>query len=88
MCEAFQELFKDEINRKVEDGRLEGRQQGRLEGRQQGRLEGRQLGKQDAMISSIKNLMASMKFTVEQAMDALGIPQEEQSFYIEKIIRR
>jgi predicted transposase YdaD len=28
MCEAFQELFKDEINRKVEDGRQEGIERG------------------------------------------------------------
>jgi hypothetical protein len=31
MCEAFQELFKDEINKRVEDGRLEGRLEGTLE---------------------------------------------------------
>ena len=42
-------------------------------GREEGRTEERQ--------QSIRNLMASMKWTVKQAMDALGIPEEERYKY-------
>ena len=44
-------------------------------GREEGRTEERQ--------QSIRNLMASMKWTVKQAMDALGIPEEERNKYTE-----
>ena len=44
-------------------------------GREEGRTEERQ--------QSIRNLMASMKWTVKQAMDALGIPEEERYKYVD-----
>jgi hypothetical protein len=69
MCEALEKLMKKEIDAKVALGRAEGKAEGR----------------QDALLSSIKNLMASMKFTAEQAMNALGIPQDEQIFYTAKL---
>jgi hypothetical protein len=59
----------------------------RDEGVEWGLEQGLEQGRQDAMLSSIQNLMLSMKFTTEQAMTALGIPQEEQAFYLEKIVR-
>ncbi|MBR1628841.1 MAG: hypothetical protein IJ679_06200 [Lachnospiraceae bacterium] len=37
------------------------------------------------MITAIKNLMKNLKFTVEQAMDALSVPQEKRSFYAERV---
>jgi hypothetical protein len=44
-------------------------------------------GKHDALLASIRNLTSSMKISAEQAMDALGIPLEEQAFYIAKLGR-
>jgi predicted transposase YdaD len=38
MCEAFQELFKDEIDEKVKAGERRGRREGEREGRREGRL--------------------------------------------------
>ena len=46
----------------------------REEGRQEGKLE----GKVEAICLSIKNLMATMKWTAKQAMGALQIPEAEQ----------
>ena len=38
-------------------------------------------GKTEAIVESIKNLMANMKWTIEQAMDALSIPSEQRTMY-------
>jgi hypothetical protein len=54
-------------------------------GIQQGLQQGIQQGLQQGTLSSIRNLMDSMKVTAEQAMDALRIPAEEQKFYLEKL---
>ncbi|MCR5672521.1 MAG: hypothetical protein K6F87_02265 [Lachnospiraceae bacterium] len=54
-----------------EEERAEGREEGRVEGRAEGRAE------------SIRNLMKNMNLTADQAMQALGIPEEERSKYDE-----
>ena len=41
------------------------------------------LGKEEERQQLIANLMASMKWTVKQAMDALGIPEEERYQYVD-----
>jgi predicted transposase YdaD len=73
--------MQKEINEKF----VEGKEVGRVEGRAVGRAEGKAEGKHDAMIFSIKNLMGSMKLTAEQAMDALGVPMDEQAVYLSKL---
>jgi len=35
----------------------------------------------ETLVSSIKNVMSNLKFTLEQAMDALGIPQLQRQTY-------
>ena len=45
------------------------------------RSEGEQCGEQNAKAMDIKNLMSNMKWTIEQAMDALSIPPEQRSMY-------
>ena len=44
---------------------------------------GEEKGIEKAQQQSIHNLMASMKWTVKQAMDALGIPEEERYKYVD-----
>lgn len=39
------------------------------------------IGLEQGILSSIKNLMDSMDWTAEQAMQALKIPESEQSVY-------
>ena len=51
-----------------------------------GRAEGKAEERQQAIKETIKmitNLMNSMKWTVKQAMDALGIPEEERYKYVD-----
>ena len=42
---------------------------------------GKNEGKETERLSSIRNIMETLHFTAQQAMDALKIPQEEQSKY-------
>lgn len=58
------------------------REEGRLEGRREGKAEGRLEGKAEAIILSIRNLMTTMKWTAQQAMDALQIPEAERGKYM------
>ena len=48
-----------------------------------GEEKGIKKGIEKAQLQSIHNLMASMKWTVKQAMDALGIPEDERNKYID-----
>lgn len=50
--------------------------------RKESRNEGRQEGKDEGILSSLKNLMANMNLTLQQAMDALGIPAAEKILVI------
>lgn len=53
------------------DGILKGRAEGRVEGHAEGRIEG--------ILNSIQSLMASMGLTMDQAMNALGVSEEDRS---------
>ncbi len=55
------------------------------EGRAEGRAEGRVEGTDTASLRSIRNLMRSMKLNAQQAMDALGIPPDDQARYAEEL---
>ena len=55
----------------------------RAEGRQEGRVEGEQQVEQNAIVRSIRNLMTTMKWTAEQAMDALMISADQRPTYTE-----
>ncbi len=48
----------------------------------EGKSEGIKEGKSEGIMESIRNLMSSLKFTAEQAMDALQIPGEDRETYL------
>ena len=58
---------------------------GKAEGEKLGMAKGEKLGMANAIINNIKSLMETMNVTAEKAMNALKIPQEEQSFYLSKL---
>ena len=66
MCEALRELMKDEIEREIE------------EQKQQAALE----TERKISIELIKNLMDSMKWTAEQAMEAMKVPVKDREQYM------
>ena len=62
--------------------RQEAREEGRSEGRAEGRAEGKAEGIKQGIADALENLMENLHLTMEQAMDALGIPKEERKFYL------
>lgn len=55
------------------------------EGRQEGRQEGREEGRQEGRITDIRNLMTNMNWSPAQAMKALGIAEEDQPIYLNRL---
>lgn len=55
------------------------------EGIEQGIERGRQQGRQEGIEDVIRSLMENMKLSLNQAMDALNIPAEEQPMYAARI---
>ena len=55
---------------------------------EKGIQKGMQKGIQEGVILSLRNLMKSMKWTKEQAMEALGIPESEREQYIEALTKQ
>jgi hypothetical protein len=48
---------------------------------------GMERGLEQGILSSINNLMCSMKMTAEQAMEALMIPKNKRDFYYSKLTK-
>ena len=61
MCEALQELMKDEITEKVTEKVTESK------------------------LEDVKNIMETMKLSIEQAMDALKIPTSQREMILKKL---
>jgi predicted transposase YdaD len=51
----------------------------------EGRREGREEGLRDGNIISIKNLMRTMHWSLQQAMNALDIPEADRSYYADAV---
>lgn len=49
------------------------------------RQEARQEARQETLLETIRNLMDTMKWTVDQAMTALKIPDEDKGMYRAKL---
>ena len=69
MCEALRELMKDEIAVDVAKAKTEGRTQGKIEGK----------------IESVRALMQNAGFSVEKAMEVIGVPKNEYDKYLMKL---
>ena len=72
--EIMRDLWDETIREQYNEGVQQGIQQGVQQGVQQGTYNSR--------TEALKNIMKNLKLTAEQAMDAMGIPQEERGKYI------
>ena len=81
MCDAVLELVNEHRERLISKGREEGREEGIQEGLQLGREEGKQEGREQMGISLIRNVIETMKVTVDRAMDILKISPDEREMY-------
>ena len=70
---ASQAYGRDQYNK--------GHVEGEKEGRKEGESIGLKKGQANERVSNIRAIMDSMHLTVQQAMDALKIPSEEQAQY-------
>ena len=55
------------------------------EGQAEGRAEGEAKGKTKGFLESIKKMVENFNVSASKAMDVLEIPENERSFYIEKL---
>lgn len=69
----YQTDLQSDLATAEDRGERRGRAKGRTEGRAEGRVEG--------MAASIQSLMESMDWTIDQAMSALKIPEEDRAKY-------
>lgn len=69
MCNLSQGFEERGMKRGFEKGRVEGRAEGRIE----------------STISTIRSLMGSMGWTLEQAMDAMQMPEADRPKYVEML---
>ena len=69
----------------LERGIEQGIERGIEQGIERGIEQGIERGMQSGIENSIRNLMESMKWTVDQAMAALQIPEEKREAYRSKI---
>ena len=90
--DRFLDVLYDEEGGKPEDmcevlDRVEakGEAKGIAIGEAKGIAIGEAKGIDKARLESIKNLMKNVGWTIQQAMDALGIPKSEQSRYVAKL---
>ena len=74
---VFDELVQKEVDAKLEK-EVAAKLEKELAAREQASA---QATEQATLLSSIKNLMMNLKFSVDQAMDALSIPQSKRETY-------
>ena len=62
-----------------------GMEMGMEKGIEMGMEKGMEKGTDNAILSAVRNLMDSMKWTAEQAMEAIKIPAEERGKYASRL---
>ena len=62
------------------------KQEGRIEGRAQGLEQGMEQGRVESLTASIKALMNNLGKKPDEAMQILGIPEEERAMYLERLL--
>ena len=73
MCKAINDLIK------------EGREEGIIEGMTKGRAEGREEGREEKARQMLQNLMNRMECPLDEAMELLGVDENEKERYRERI---
>lgn len=59
-----------------------------LDGEKSGMEKGRTEGRAEGIISSLKSLMATLGMSVEEAMNALRIPENERGTYTDLLAKQ
>ena len=81
IAQGIEQGIAQGMERGMAQGMERGMAQGMERGMAQGRAQGIEQGIAQGTVQSILSLMHSLKLTVQQAMEALEIPQSEQGKY-------
>ena len=81
MCDALRKIIDEEVNKRVDEEVAEKEKELLTKGRQEGIEAGRKAGMETGCISSIRNLVDSLKISIDQAMDLLKVKDEEREKY-------
>ena len=99
MCEALRELMKDEIDKILEEATAKATEEAEAKAAEEAAKaaeeaakaaerameKGMEKGADNTIITSVRNLMETMKLTAEQAMDAIKVPMESRGKYLSKL---
>ena len=78
MCDYGDYVEKMGTEKGIAQGLQRGIQQGLLQGKKEGILE----GKEHERLEAIHSLTKTLKLSADEAMDALQIPVEEKTYYL------
>ena len=81
MCNLSEGIFEEG----VEVGEARGMAKGMAKGMAQGEAKGKAIGERKATLRLIRNLIESMKVTVQQAFDILKIPESDRNEYLKEL---
>ena len=81
MCDALRELMKDEIEATV-NKKVEEQVKQKVEEQVNIKVEEKV---NETKLEAVQNIMKSMKWSVQQAMDALMIPDDQRTILLKKM---
>jgi len=77
MCVAVENMKRKALEEGIKEGKREGIKEGIKEGMKE--------GAEKTLLESVKNLMDTMKWSAEQAMEALKVPESDQKKYLKRL---
>jgi flagellar biosynthesis/type III secretory pathway protein FliH len=85
VCKAIEQIKETAMAEGEKKGFAQGEQHGFAQGEKQGFDRGDKHGEEKGILNSIRNLMDTMSWTAQTAMDALKIPEADRADYLAKL---
>ena len=85
VCKAIEQIKETAMAEGEKKGFAQGEKQGFAQGEKQGFDRGDKHGEEKGILNSIRNLMETMSWTAQAAMDALKIPEADRADYLAKL---
>ena len=85
MCKAIEQIKETAMAEGEKKGFAQGEKHGFAQGEKQGFDRGDKHGEEKGILNSIRNLMETMSWTAQAAMDALKIPEADRADYLAKL---
>jgi flagellar biosynthesis/type III secretory pathway protein FliH len=85
LCKAIEQIKETAMAEGEKQGFAQGEKHGFAQGEKQGFDRGDKHGEEKGILNSIRNLMDTMSWTAQTAMDALKIPEADRAGYLAKL---